>query len=140
MKSLAALALSLAAGIGTFSLQNYYFPPKLHAAAFAVPPTEDWRQQMIDHDPGGAYVEHTLARLTARLELNSSQSAQLRPILEQQHEHILALLVAGPPTLTRDQFMANRRVIREQTRRQLDALLTPDQRELALELQRPVGS
>lgn len=137
MKSLTALVLSLVAGITTFSVQNYFFPPQLHAASFAVPRTQDWRRQMIDRDPGGGYVDQALARLTEKLGLDSNQAAQFRPILEKQHERILALLVAGPPTLTREQFMADRKAIRYATHRQLDELLTADQRELAQELRRP---
>jgi hypothetical protein len=140
MKSLTALVLSLVAGITTFSLQNYFFPPQLHAASFAVPRSQDWRQQMIDHDPGGAFVDPALSRLTEQLGLDSNQVAQARPILQKQHARILALLVAGPPTLTREQFMADRQTIRAATHRQLDALLTPDQRELVQELYRPTAS
>ena len=140
MKSFTALAFALVAGLVTFSVQTYFFPPELHAAAFAVPRSSDWRQQMIDHDPGGAFVDQALARFTAKLGLDSNQALHIRPILERQHQKILALLVAGPPTLTRDQFMADRQAIRDGTRRQLDALLTPEQRELLQELHRPAAS
>jgi hypothetical protein len=140
MKPINALILSLLAGITTFAAQDYFFPPQLHAAAMVVPTSADWRQQMIAQDPGGALVDHAIDHLTGKLDLSAEQVKQFRPLLEQQHERVLALLLTAPPSLTRDQFVAKRHEIKEQTHRQLDALLTPDQLELAKELPRHANS
>ena len=137
MKVLNALVLSIVAGISTFGAEHYFFPSPLHAAAFVVPPTPDWRQQMIDRDPGGAIVDHMVAHWTEKLDLTAAQTDRLRPLLEQQHKRILALLLSGPATLTRDEFAQKRQEIRDQTFEQLDAMLSPDQREIAKELRRP---
>lgn len=137
MKALNALVLSIAAGISTFGAEHYFFPSPLHAAAFVVPPSPEWRQQMIDRDPGGAIVDHMVAHWTEKLDLTAAQTDRLRPLLEQQHKRILALLLSGPATLTRDEFVQKRQEIRDQTFEQLDAMLSPDQREIAKELRRP---
>jgi hypothetical protein len=139
MKPINALLLSLLAGIGTFTAQHYLFPAELHATSFVVPKSSDWRQQLIDHDPGGAVVDKVLGKLNARFNLSDAQAARVRRLLERQHQRILTLLLTAPPSLTRDQFLAARQAIRSDTRRQVDALLTPDQREIAQHLPHPAG-
>lgn len=131
MKPISALTLAILAGGLTFAVQHELFPPRLHAAALMVPQGANWRQQMIDDYPGGPKVEHALSRITGRLDLSAVQQAQLRPILQRNHDQILALLLTGPPTMTREQFVVQEQQIWGGTRAKLDALLTPDQRELA---------
>lgn len=131
MKPTNALLFSLLAGVTTFAAEHYLFPAQLHAAAFSVPRGSDWRQQMIDRDPGGAVVDRILDKLTARLSLSDEQAREARPLLEEQHKRILAVLLTAPPSLTRDQFLAERQAIRTDTSRRVGALLTPDQREIA---------
>jgi hypothetical protein len=130
MKTFNALVVAMLGGLATFGVQSVYFPPQAHAAAFVVPQDPDWRQQMIARDPGGSIVDHMTARLTSKLDLSADQIGRVRPLLEQQHERILALLLTAPQSLTRDQFLAARHGIAERTHRQVDALLTPDQLEL----------
>jgi hypothetical protein len=137
MRPMNALLFSLFAGIGTFAAQHYLFPAQLHAASFVVPKGSNWRQQMIDQDPGGGVVDRLLDKLNARFNLSDEQATRARPLLERQHRRILALLLTAPPSLTRDQFLAARQIIRSETRRQLDALMTPDQREIAEQLPHP---
>jgi len=136
MKPANALFLSVLAGITTFSVEHYVFPAQLHAAAFIVPKSANWRQQMIDQDPGGAIVETLLDKLRNRLDLSEAQTTKARPLLEKQHQRILALLLTAPPSLTRDQFLAERQRIRMETHRQLEAVLTPEQRDIANQLAR----
>jgi len=140
MRPVNALILSTAAAMLTFGAQHYLFPAPLHAAAFIVPRTPDWRQQMIDHDPGGAIVDRMVARWTDKLDLTAAQSERLRPLIEQQHKRILSLLLSGPATLTRDEFVKKRQEIRDQTLQQLAAILSPDQREIAKDLRRPASA
>jgi hypothetical protein len=137
MKPMNALIMSFTAGATAFAVQHYVFPAPLHAAGFVVPTNTDWRQQMIEGDPGGSVVDRRLDHLTDELGLSTDQANRLRPLLEKQHEQILALLLASPPSLTRHQFMAERQAITDRTHRQLEGMLTPDQLEVAKELQRP---
>jgi hypothetical protein len=139
MKAINALILSVVAGVTTFSAQHYFFPAQLHAAAFVVPRTPDWRQQVIAHDPGGEVVDHVMAHLTDALDLSTEQVGKIRPLFERQHEQILKLLLTASPNLTREQFMAERQAIIDQTHRQADALLSADQIEIAKQL-RPHGA
>jgi hypothetical protein len=140
MKPITALTLSLFAGTATFAGQHYFFPARLHAAPLSIPNGPNWRQQMIDQYPGGAKVDRVLARLSDRLDLSPDQAARVRPILERHHDQVLALLVAGSPSMTRDQFEVQERQIWTETRKQLDAVLTPEQREIKQQLTLPRSS
>ena len=133
MKPIAALMIAVLAGTATFQLQSG-FEPQAHAAGFRVPTGPDWREQMIERDPGAAGVDRALDRLTHRLDLSAGQASKARQLLEQRHERILALLVAGPASLTLAQFMADRQKINAEMHDRVDALLTGDQLELANQL------
>ena len=109
-------------------------PPQAQAAAFVVPKGSDWRRQMLEDDPGSGAVDRTLSRLTDHLGLTADQATKVRPLLQQRHERVLALLLTAPPSLTRDQFVAQRRQITAEMHQQIGALLTHDQRELAAEM------
>jgi hypothetical protein len=134
MKPINALIVAMVGGAATFAAQNAYFPPQAHAATFVVPKGSDWRRQMLDHDPGSGVVERTLSRLTDNLELTADQAAKVRPLLQERHDRVLALLLTAPPSLTRDEFVVERRQITNEMHAQIDALLTNNQRELAGEL------
>lgn len=140
MKPINALVLSLLAGIATFAAQHSLFPPKLHAASYVVPNGPGWRQQMLAQDRGEVGVDHTLSRLADRLDLSPEQTSKFRPILHQEHERILALLLTAPRTLSRDQFVAEQREIKASAHHQLDQLLTPEQLELVKERHGPLTS
>lgn len=134
MKPITALITAMLGGVATFVVQEAYFPPHAFAASFVVPDGPDWRREMVARDPGSAGVDRTLARMTVKLDLTPDQANRIRPLLEQGHERVVALLLTAPPSLTRGQFMADRRQIKARTRAQLEVVLTPDQRELADEL------
>ena len=134
MKPINALIVAMAGGVVTFAAQNAYFPPQAHAATFVVPNGSDWRRQMLEKDPGSGVVEQTLARLTDNLGLTPDQATKVRPLLQQRHERVLALLLTAPSSLTREEFLAMRARITVEMHRQMSAMLTPDQRELAAEL------
>jgi len=137
MKPISALILATIGGFATFAAQNELFPPRLHAAPFAIPNTPDWRRQAIDSYPGGTKIDHIVARLTDRLDLSAVQAMQFRALLNRQREQTLALLVAGPRNLTRDEFIARRHEMWVTTRKQLDSLLSTDQLAIFSELQPP---
>jgi hypothetical protein len=134
MKPITALILAMLGGGATFAVQDAYFPPQAHAAAFVVPNGSDWRRQMLADDPGSGAVDRTLSRLTDHLGLTADQATKVRPLLQQRHERVLALLLTAPPSLTRDQFVTQRRQITAEMHQQIGALLTRDQRELATEM------
>jgi hypothetical protein len=140
MKPITALITAMLGGVATFVVQEAYFPPRAFAASFVVPNGPDWRRQMVERDSGSVMVDRTLARLTVKLDLTPDQANRIRPLLEQGHERIVALLLTAPQSLTRDQFMAERLQIKARTRAQLEVVLTPDQRELAEELGPPAQS
>ena len=137
MKPITALFTAMLGGVATFVVQEAYFPPHAYAASFVVPNGPDWRQEMLTRDPGSAAVDGALARLTTKLDLTPDQANRIRPLLQERHERIVALLLTAPPSMTRDQFMADRHQITLRTRAELEAVLTPDQRELAAELGPP---
>jgi hypothetical protein len=128
MKSVHALITAFLAGLLTFAAQEAYFPQRAHAAAFTVPTGSDWRQQMLERDPGSAAVDRTLSRLNSELGLTTGQANKAHALLEQRHERILGLLLTAPQTMSRDQFLAKRREITVRMHQDLDALLTSDQR------------
>jgi hypothetical protein len=81
-------------------------------------------------------VDQAMSRLAARLDLSPDQTNKFRPILHQEHERILALLLTAPSSLSRDQFVADEHRIVDSAHRQLDVLLSPEQLELAKEFHR----
>lgn len=137
MKPINALVIAMLAGIATFVAQYDLFPARLHAAPLHVPTGPDWRREMLDHYPGGAKVEHAVARMSESLDLSSDQAQRARSILQSQHERILGLLVAGPKSMTRAEFLVAEHEVWADTCQQLDAMLTPDQLQLAHELRAP---
>ena len=143
MKPINALVVAIVGGLVTFAAQNTFFPPRAYASAFVIPRGPDWREQMLERDPGAAAVDHALSHLTAKLVLSPDQVTKFRPLLEQRHQRILTLLLTAPPSLTRDQFLIERHEISARTRQQLNALLGADQLELVKESMRadarPVG-
>jgi hypothetical protein len=137
MKPISALILATLGGTATFAAQSELFPARLHAAPFAVPNTPDWRSKAIDTYPGGAKIDHIVARLSDRLDLSADQRRQFKALLNRQRERTLALLVAGPQNLTRDEFIARRHQMWVTTRKQLDSLLSTDQLVIFSELRPP---
>ncbi len=136
MKPISALFLSVLAAMATFAAQHSLFPPKLHAAPYVVPQGPGWRQQMLAQDRGEVGVDQAMSRLAARLDLSPDQTNKFRPILHQEHERILALLLTAPPSLSRGEFVSDEHRIVDSAHRQLDALLSPEQLELVKEFHR----
>jgi hypothetical protein len=134
MKPITALMISTLAGVSTFVLEGS--DPKAHAAAFRVPDGPDWRQAMLASDPGETGIEHRLEKITSHLDLSPSQATRVRAILVREHNRIEAVLLTAPPSLRRDQFVAERNEMRSKTRQQIDVLLTNDQLELAQAMHR----
>ena len=100
-------------------------------------PGSNWRQQMIARGTGSVSADQALANLTRNLSLTPVQAAKIRPILQQHHDRILAILKTAPASMTHDDFMARVHRISAETHDQVNALLTPKQLQLVRQLGTP---
>ena len=91
------------------------------------------RQQLQDiHTPQS--IDQELARLTKDLELTPEQQQQVRPLLEEHHDRIQALLDKNP-TASRQELGPQIHAISDDTHRKIHALLTDHQKELEKAMQ-----
>jgi K+-sensing histidine kinase KdpD len=74
-------------------------------------------------------IDQELARLTRDLELTAKQQQQVRPLLDEHHDKIQALLDKNP-TASRQQLGPQIHAISDETHREIHALLTDHQKEL----------
>jgi hypothetical protein len=101
-------------------------------AAVAQDNTQDNRVQQPSarqhiHTPRS--IDEELARLTKDLELTPKQQQQVRPLLDEHHDKIQALLDKNP-TVSREQLGPQIHAISDETHREIHALLTDHQKEL----------
>jgi hypothetical protein len=92
------------------------------------------RQQLQQiHTPRS--IDQELSHLTEDLELTTQQQQQLRPLLEQHHDRIQALLDKNPAA-SREELGPQIHAISDETHCEIHALLTDHQKELekAMEL------
>lgn len=78
---------------------------------------------------GPRSIEQELVRLAKDLRLTPQQQKQVRPLLQEHHDKIQALLEKNP-TLSRQQLAPEIHAISDETHREIHALLTPAQQEL----------
>jgi predicted HTH transcriptional regulator len=91
------------------------------------------RQQLQKvHTPQS--IDEKLAQLTKDLELTPEQQKQVRPLLDQHHDKIQALLDKNPQA-SRQQLAPQIHAISDETHRQVHALLNDHQRELEKAMQ-----
>ena len=91
------------------------------------------RQQLKQiHTPQS--IDQELAHLTRDLELTPEQQQQVRPLLNEHHDKIQALLDTNP-TSSRQQLGPQIHAISDETHRQIHALLTDHQKELEKAMQ-----
>ena len=79
-------------------------------------------------------IDQQLARLTKDLELTPEQQKQVRPLLEEHHDRIQALLDKNP-TASRQQLGPQIHAISDETHRKFHVLLTDHQKELEKAMQ-----
>jgi Spy/CpxP family protein refolding chaperone len=85
------------------------------------------RQQLQQiHTPQS--IDQELAHLTKDLELTAEQQQQVRPLLEQHHDSIQALLDKNP-TASREELGPQIHAISDETHREIHALLTDHQKQ-----------
>ena len=91
------------------------------------------RQQLQQiHTPQS--IDQELARLTKDLELTPEQQQQVRPLLEEHHDRIQALLDKNP-TASRQQLGPQVHAISDETHHKIHAQLTDHQKELEKAMQ-----
>jgi periplasmic protein CpxP/Spy len=74
-------------------------------------------------------IDQKLAQLTKDLELTPEQQQQVRPLLDEHHDRIQALLDKNPKA-SRQELSPQIHAISDETHRKIHALLTDHQREL----------
>src|ERR1700692_154542 len=85
------------------------------------------RQLQHIHTPQS--IDQELARLTKDLQLTSGQQQQVRPLLQEHHDKIQALLDKNPKA-SRQELGPQIHAISDETHREIHALLTDHQKEL----------
>ena len=91
-------------------------------------------RQQLQHIYAPQSIDQKLAQLTKDLELTPEQQKQVRPLLEEHHDKIQALL-DKKPTASRQQLAPQIHAISAETHRKIHALLTDHQKELEKAMQ-----
>src|SRR6202140_3968685 len=91
-------------------------------------------RQQLQHTHAPQSIDQELARLTKDLELTPEQQQQVRPLLQEHHDKIQALLDKNP-TASRHDLGPQIHAISDETHRQIHALLTDHQKELERAMQ-----
>lgn len=84
---------------------------------------------------GPRSIDQELDHLTKDLKLTSKQRKQIRPLLEEHHDRIQALIDENP-TLSREALGPQIHAISDDTHHQIEALLTNHQKQLAKAMQK----
>jgi len=91
-------------------------------------------RQQLQHIHTPQSIDQELARLTKDLELTPEQQQQVRPLLDEHHNRIQALLDKNP-TASRQELGPQIHAISDETHRKIHALLTDHQKELEKAMQ-----
>jgi periplasmic protein CpxP/Spy len=91
-------------------------------------------RQQLQHIHTPQSIDQELAHLTKDLELTAQQQQQVRPLLEEHHDKIQALLDKNP-TASRQQLGPQIHAISDETHGKIHALLTDHQKELEKTMQ-----
>jgi hypothetical protein len=97
------------------------------------PPQPSARQQ-LQHIYTPQSIDQELARLTKDLELTPEQRQQVKPLLEEHHDKIQALLDKNP-NASRQDLAPQIHAISDETHREIHAFLTDHQKELEKAMQ-----
>jgi protein CpxP len=91
-------------------------------------------RQQLQHIHTPQSIDQELTRLSKDLELTPEQQKQARPLLEEHHDRIQALLDKNP-TASRQELAPQIHAISDETHRKIHALLTDRQKELEKAMQ-----
>jgi protein CpxP len=86
-------------------------------------------RQQLQHTHTPQSIDQELARLTKDLQLTPEQQQQVRPLLEEHHDRIQALLDKNP-TASRQELGPQIHAISDETHRKIHVMLTDHQKEL----------
>ena len=86
-------------------------------------------REQLQHIYTPQSIDEKLASLTKDLELTPEQQRQVRPLLQEHHDKIQALLDKNPKA-SRQELAPQIHAISDETHRQIHALLTDHQKEL----------
>jgi F0F1-type ATP synthase delta subunit len=86
-------------------------------------------RQQLQHIHTPQSIDQKLAQLTEDLELTPEQQKQVRPLLQEHHDKIQALLDKNPKA-SRQELAPQIHAISDETHRKIHALLTDHQKEL----------
>jgi hypothetical protein len=101
----------------------------LHAVAQDNGAQQPLARQQLQHIHTPQSIDQKLAQLTKDLELTPQQQEKVRPLLEEHHDKIQALLDKNP-TKSRQALGPQIHAIGDETHRQIHVLLTDHQKEL----------
>ncbi len=91
-------------------------------------------RQQLQHIHTPQSIDQELARLTKDLELTPKQQQQVRPLLEEHHDRIQALLDKNP-NASRQELGPQIHAISDETHHEIHALLSDHQKELEKAMQ-----
>ena len=91
-------------------------------------------REQLQHIHTPQSIDQELGRLTKDLELTREQQKQVRPLLEEHHDKIQALLDKYPKA-SRQELGPQIHAISDETHRKIHALLTDHQKELEKAMQ-----
>lgn len=97
-------------------------------------PHQQATSQAIQAVHGPRTIDQELQHLTTDLQLTPTQQKQIRPLLEEHHKKIQALLDKNP-TLSRQDLAPQIHAITDETHREIELLLTDRQKQLAKAMQ-----
>src|SRR6266446_10043043 len=86
-------------------------------------------REQLQHIHTPQSIDEKLAQLTKVLELNPEQQKQVRPLLQEHHDKIQALLDKNPKA-SRQELAPQIHAISDETHHKIHALLTDHQKEL----------
>ena len=91
-------------------------------------------RQQLQHIHTPESIDQKLAQLTKDLELTPEQQQQVRPLLEEHHDRIQALLDKNPKA-SRQELGPQIHAISDETHREIHALLSDHQKQLEKAMQ-----
>jgi ribosome recycling factor len=91
-------------------------------------------REQLQHIHTPQSIDQKLAQLTKDLELTPEQQKQVRPLLQEHHDKIQALLDKNP-TASRQRLGQQIHAISDETHHKIHALLTDHQKELEKTMQ-----
>jgi periplasmic protein CpxP/Spy len=118
------------------SLTLAYWVMLIAGMAIAQPAStqQSSARQQLQHIHGPQSIDQELARLTIDLKLTPEQQNQVRPLLQEHHDKIQALLDKNP-TASRQELAPQIHSISDETHHKIHALLTDHQKELEKAMQ-----